>query len=111
MAFCKLNHKNMHDIVKNKQIISCISSNNRIVNKRRVMISLIPKMKIAIDKVNQICTSISDCDNEECVGVWEELDDLIEHYTIVLKEIQRKEKIKISEQHPIANINAWDVIN
>jgi hypothetical protein len=64
-------------------------------------------MKVAVDKANEICNT-QDLTKDECVIAWDELDDLVEHYMTLSKELQNKKKKVVDAQ---LNTQSWDVIN
>lgn len=117
MVCFKLTHTNIHNMTRRTCIVrrcyhenqAFVSSNSGIADKCSAMTSLINKMKVTVDKANTICSSrdASLFDSDECVVAWAELDDLIERYMTISKDVQRKKKPV--KQHP--NINDWDVVH
>ena len=67
------------------------------------MSTLLTKMKIAVDNANEIC-STHDFSKDECVTAWAELDNLVERYTILSKNIQQNKK-------NVVDTPDWDVIH
>ena len=73
----------------------------------RTLSTLLRKMKIVVDEANEVC-STNNCTDDECLIAWNELDDLVEHYTLLSKEIQIPKKKKMVNAK--MNSNDWDVI-
>jgi len=109
MACVKLTHNSICQRIRTRLHVISQSSSN-VSNKSRSMTTLLSKMKVAVDRANEICisTDASLIDNNECVAAWTELDELIERYMSVSKDIQRKKKVA---EQPVANTHDWDVVH
>jgi hypothetical protein len=65
-------------------------------------------MKIVVDKANEVC-STNNYTDDECLFAWNELDELVEHYTLLSKKMQAPQKKKVVNAK--MNSNDWDVIH
>jgi hypothetical protein len=70
----------------------------------RKVSTLLRKMKVVVDKANEVC-STNNYTDDECLCAWNELDELVEHYKLLSKEVLIPKKKKVVDS------NDWDVIH
>ena len=99
-----------HSTVQRNVIRSCFYRNGykqHTSEQSKTMSLLMRKIKIVVDKANKECYANTDID-DECLFAWNELDELVEHYTLLSKEMQIKKKNGMNAK---VNNNDWDVIH